>query len=86
MAGSEADPVQLLWLQLISSLRDKLDGAGHADQGILVKGHPNADNIVPTDKNSIAFSRSPAQVLNIVYGAVGAKKGLFFPNGISTKP
>jgi hypothetical protein len=40
-------------------------------------------NILPTDKDSIAFSRSTRQVLNIVYGAKDATKGLFFPEGLN---
>lgn len=62
----------------ISNLRDALDGAGNIDMGIT-----SNDKVVlsPTDNNAVAFSRSVAQVLKIVYG--GNKPGLFFPEGLN---
>jgi len=66
--------------QAVSDLRDNLDGAGDKDQGIELGGRAN---IVPTDSNGIAFSRSTREVLNIVYGQVNAAQGLFFPNGLN---
>jgi Ferritin-like domain len=63
----------------ISDARDSLDGGADKDQSI---GRPAAANIVPTDENGLAYSRSTAEVLNIVYlGGPGA--GGFFPNGLN---
>ena len=66
----------------ISAVRASLGGKGK-DQGILDDN--GAANIVPTDANSIVFSRNTKKVLNIVYGAMGliGKGGLFFPNGMN---
>lgn len=75
----------------ISNLRDILDNSIDDDQGIAgVDGNSStippgvASNIVPTDANGLAFSRSVGDVLNIVYGtATAATKGLFFPAGVN---
>ena len=66
----------------ISDLRDALDGEADLDQAIKVRTTGKA-NIAPLDKNGLAFSRTARQVLNIVYGAVDASQGLFFPNGMN---
>lgn len=66
----------------ISDARDSLDGASDLDQGI-VDGDGNA-NIVPTDANGVAFSRTPGQVLNIVYlNPASVTEGGFFPDGVN---
>ncbi|WP_370942037.1 ferritin-like domain-containing protein [Amycolatopsis sp. cg5] len=66
----------------LSNARDSLDGATDLDQGV-VDGRGQA-NIVPTDGNGIAFSRSPGQVLNIVYlTPKAATSGGFFPKGVN---
>ena len=68
-------------VEAISFLRDSVDGATVIDQGITKKSKAN---LVPTDDNSIAFSRTTEQVLNIVYLG-GNGKGGFFPNGLNGK-
>ena len=68
-------------VQKLSNARDSLDGKKALDQGI---GTTTTANIVPTDKNGLAFSRTPGQVLNIVYLKSGsATAGGFFPNGVN---
>jgi hypothetical protein len=66
----------------ISNVRNVLsdEGVPVTDQGVTVNGQVN---IVPADANSIAFNRSTRQVLNIVYGAINAPRGLFFPDGLN---
>jgi len=76
---------------LISALRARLSGAQDdqgigAEQSTIDEGFPSPSNITNTDPNSINFARTPRQVLNIVYGASGARKGGFFPDGANGGP
>ncbi len=65
----------------ISDARDSLDGPDDLDQGLELDGVPN---IVPTDGDAIAFSRSAGQVLNIVYlNPAAVTSGGFFPDGVN---
>ena len=65
----------------ISDARDSLDGESDIDQGVLLDGQLN---IVPADANSLVFSRSPGQVLNVVYLTPQmATSGGFFPAGVN---
>ena len=85
-------------VRAISDARDSLDGTSDLDQGIvgnatydtvMPTAHEGPDgrgaNIVPTDENSIVFSRTPRQVANIVYLSPDTEfsEVSFFPEGIS---
>ncbi len=83
-AAPTTDIVALV--QAISDARDSVDTINSAkmkDQGI--EDATGAANIVPTDANSIVFSRTTSQVLRIVYGSTAKKPapGLFFPSGMN---
>ncbi len=66
----------------ISGARDSLDNSESQDQGI--SGTAGISNIVPLDDNGIAYSRSPGDVLNIVYLSKEAvTRGGFFPAGVN---
>ena len=66
----------------ISIARDSLDGPQDDDQE-LTRGGGMA-NLVPTDSNSLAFSRTTGQVLNVVYlTPKQTTKGGFFPAGVN---
>jgi hypothetical protein len=80
-AEGVATPDVYSTVQKISDARDSLDGRTDDDQGI---GTAAVANIVPTDANSIAFGRSPAQVLNVVYlTSEKAHSGGFYPAGVN---
>ena len=88
-------PVLRTASELISNARDSLDGATDVDQGVApmmvtptnlatAQQASLASNIVPTDGNGLAFSRTAAQVLNIVYlNKAAVQMGGFFPAGVN---
>ncbi len=98
-ARGVATPALRINADRISDARDTLDGTAGANNGDLDQGispvttpltsslgatSAPASNFVPTDANGIAFSRTPAQVLNIVYlNRAAATMGGFFPNGVN---
>jgi len=66
----------------VSDARDKIDGPEDKDQGIRMDGKAN---IVPSTPDAIAFTRTPEEVLRIVYltDQAGTSKGGFYPNGMN---
>lgn len=68
----------------ISNARAALDGTNNDDIGLGVTTNSlgSASTIVNADSNTIAFSRTTAQVLSIVY-AGGSGSGGFFPAGLN---
>ncbi|MDQ2861303.1 MAG: ferritin-like domain-containing protein [Pseudomonadota bacterium] len=80
-AKGQIMPIAISSADAISNARDALDGPTDDDQGLLLQG---VSNIVPLDKNGIAFARTTGQVLNIVYLNPGTvMKGGFFPVGVN---
>jgi hypothetical protein len=66
----------------ISDARDSLDNPADVDQGVAQRGAES--NIVPADNNAIVYSRTPGDVLNIVYlTAAAAQQGGFYPAGVN---
>ncbi|KAF3456394.1 hypothetical protein FNV43_RR01044 [Rhamnella rubrinervis] len=71
----------------ISILRNNLGGEGVKDEGLLVPPADGAEgrisgNVLAGDPNSVAYDRTPEEILRIVYGS-GSEKipGGIYPNG-----
>lgn len=75
------------WTNKISEMRNKIGGGGHKDEGIIVdkKYGPEGKttgNIVAGDEDSLAFGRTPQEILRIVYASGSEQKpGGFYPKG-----
>jgi hypothetical protein len=66
----------------VTTARGMLNGEPDIEQGIEING---TANFVPSDEAGIAFSRTPQQVLQIVYltPETGVSSGGFFPDGVN---
>ncbi|HZY61112.1 MAG TPA: ferritin-like domain-containing protein [Edaphobacter sp.] len=80
--------------QKISATRSKLanpsgtpvDDVGLTSAGVSLNGSATsamATTFVDADANSVAFSRTPNQILQIVTGGSANHQGVFFPNGLN---
>lgn len=71
----------------ISDLRNKLGRAGIKDEGIVVPKNEGAEgkitgNVLAGDKDSLAYPRTPQEILRIVYGGGNEHApGGFYPKG-----
>jgi hypothetical protein len=80
--GVSQMPALIIATEKISDARDSLDDPTDKDQGVAPRGM--ASNIGPFDQNGLAYSRSAADVLNIVYlNSASVSQGGFFPNGVN---
>ena len=69
----------------ISAGRDMLDGTATNDDEGIYNGMTGDYMLVPKDGNAVAYSRTPAQVLEVVYLSAAGTPGGFFPNGVNGK-
>ncbi|KAK4338978.1 hypothetical protein RND71_040440 [Anisodus tanguticus] len=71
----------------ISKLRNKLGHRGLKDEGLIVKPKEGAEaklkgNLLAGDRHSLAYDRTPEEILRIVYGTgKESKPGGFYPKG-----
>ena len=78
----QAGPTAQQAANAVTLARGTLNGMPEIEQGIEVEGRAN---FVPSDERGIAFTRTPEQVLQIVYltAETGVSSGGFFPNGVN---
>lgn len=75
----------------ISELRNKLGKAGLKDEGLIVDPSlgpegKSSGNILAGDANSLAYARTPEEILRIVYGTGKENQpGGFYPKGARGK-
>ncbi|KAL5714313.1 hypothetical protein ACHQM5_016294 [Ranunculus cassubicifolius] len=69
----------------ISTLRNRLGHTGVVDEGIVIPSAKHwTGNVVAGDANSVAYDRTPQQILRIVYGNGDEHvPGGFYPKGAS---
>lgn len=71
----------------ISELRNRLGSAGLKDEGLVVPPLQGAEgrvagNVLAGDEYSLAYARTPEEILRIVYGSGNEERpGGFYPNG-----
>jgi len=78
----QAGPTAQQAANAITVARGVLNDMSEIEQGIAIDGRAN---FVPSDERGIAFTRTPEQVLQIVYltPETGVSSGGFFPNGVN---
>jgi hypothetical protein len=75
----------------LSKLRNKLATCGNKDEGLevpLFLGAENRtnNNILSADSNSLSYSRTPPEILRIIYATGSEQKvGGLYPNGAGGK-
>jgi hypothetical protein len=72
--------------ELISNLRDQLDGTPDDDQGVspTTVGGNLVSNVVPTYADGTIYARGAGSLLNILFlNSAQVTKGGFFPNGVN---
>ena len=70
-------------INAISAGRDMLDGTETNDDEGIFDAATGDYILAPTDGNAVAYSRTPQQVLDIVYLGSSSMPGGFFPNGLN---